>query len=347
MSRGKRSKRAPTDPSRHGGAEQPSPTPIRRPTVTLETLPALTLLLALVATLTLGLIWNEDLWWYLSTGEVVLDQGSIPDHDLLLYTSTEETHWPSHSWLFSVSLALILRLVGLSGVVIFGALIAAAIITLIFCSARVDRFGLVNALLTALVIVTAGGRLGLKAELVTWLLVVVFFYLLDRDAPFTWRTLLILCGLEWAWANLHAGYPLGSAMVFAYSVGGWLEGWWKRRKGRAASGQPDDYKPPPLWAAPVVLLASLLTPQAAERLHMLGIVTTITSSHLAGFELSQTVNELEPTFKAADSTYAMLYLLAVAVGRSPSMPADPFPGRCRGSASWPGWLSSAIPPSAT
>ena len=58
----------------------------------------------LLSSLTLSFVWNEDLWWYLASGETILEQGGIPDHDTFLYTSTETTRFPSHSWLWSVVL---------------------------------------------------------------------------------------------------------------------------------------------------------------------------------------------------------------------------------------------------
>jgi len=289
-------------------APEPAEAP-RRPALALAAIPLLALLLVLLSALTMGFVWNEDLWWYLASGDTILEQGGIPDHDTFLYTSTENTRFPSHSWLWSVVLVLSERMFGLPGVVIFGALVAAVVMALVFCSARVDRLGLVNGLFVALLMVSAGERLSLKSELATWLFLVIFFYLLDRDVPFTWRTLLLLAALQWLWSNLHAGYPLGMAIVLAYSVGGWLQGVWERRRGR-----PFEKNSPPLWTVPVLFLATLLTPEVSERLRIFYVGADITVSRLAGTGLTVAIDELQGTFTVEDSTFGTLYLIALLAG---------------------------------
>ena len=282
---------------------------LRRPTLRRTAIPLLALLLVLLSSLTFGFLWNEDLWWYLASGDTILDQGSIPDHDTFLYTSTESTRFPSHSWLWSVVLTLWERTLGLSGVVIFGAVVAAAVVVLVFCSARVDRFGLANGLFVALLIASAAERLSLKSELATWLLLVVFFYLLDRDRPFTARTLFLLAALQWLWSNLHGGYPLGMAIALAYSVGGWLQAFWERRRGKTT-----EFASPPLWTVPVLFLATLLTPEVSERLRIFYAGADITASRLSGTGLTVAIDELQGTFAVESPTFQTLYLVALMAG---------------------------------
>ena len=266
----------------------------------------LALFLVLLLSLALGFVWNEDLWWYLASGETILEQGSIPEADIFLYTSNENTRFPSHSWLWSVLLVLWNRLLGVSGMVVFSASVAAAAITLVFCSARVDRFGLANGLFVALVMISAAERLSLKAEIASWLLLVVFFYILDRNKPFTLKTLGLLAVLQWLWSNLHAAYPLGMALALAYSVGGFLQAWWERRQGKDYTGTP-----PPLWTVPTLFVATLLTPEVGERLRIFYAGADITTSRLAGSGLSVAIDELQGTFAVEDPTFATLYLIAL------------------------------------
>jgi hypothetical protein len=310
--RAKKAKKKAATPVQSRVVKSAVPTPVeplRRPTLASTAIPLLALLIVLLSALTMGFVWNEDLWWYLASGDTILEQGSIPEHDMFLYTSNENTRFPSHSWLWSVVLVLWERMFGLSGVVMFGALVAGAVVVLVFCSARVDRFGLVNGLFVAFVMVSAAERLSLKSELATWLFLVVFFYFLDRDVPFTWRTLLLLAALQWLWSNFHAGYPLGLAIALAYSVGGWLQGFLEKRRGRNSQASP-----PPLWTVPVLFVATLLTPEVSERLRIFYAGADITASRLAGKGLTVAIDELQGTFAVEDSTFRTLYLIALMVG---------------------------------
>jgi tetratricopeptide (TPR) repeat protein len=306
--RKKNKKPAPPGPTGIATTGVPSLDTPRRPDLAPGAVPLLLLLLAVLASLTLGFVWNEDLWWYLASGDTVLDQG-FPDHDLFLYTSGDSTRWPSHSWLWSVLLVLCQRLAGLWGVVLLGAAVAAATVVLVYTAAKVDRLGVVNTLFTGLILVSAAERLSLKAELASWLLLVLFFYLLDRDRPFTPRTLLLLAALQWLWSNLHAGYPLGLAIALAYSVGGFVQDRWQRRKG-GGLGIP----PPPLWTVPALFLATLLTPEVEERLRIFYAGADITASRLAGSGLTVAIDELQGTFAVEDPRFATLYLVALAAG---------------------------------
>ena len=306
--RKKKKQQAPLGPTGVETSKSPSVETLRRPDLAPGAVPLLVLLLAVLASLTLGFVWNEDLWWYLASGETVLSQG-FPDHDLFLYTSTDSTRWPSHSWLWSVLLVLCQKLAGLWGTVLLGAAVAATVVVLVYTVAKVDRLGVINALFTGLVLVSAAERLSLKSELASWLLLVIFFYLLDRDRPFTPRTLLLLAALQWLWSNLHAGYPLGLAIALAYSVGGFVQDRWQRRQGDGLA-----IAPPPLWTVPALFLATLLTPEVEERLRIFYAGADITTSRLAGSGLTVAIDELQGTFAVEDPRFATLYFIALIAG---------------------------------
>ncbi|HEX7182501.1 MAG TPA: tetratricopeptide repeat protein [Thermoanaerobaculia bacterium] len=275
-------------------------------------------LLAVTLALTLGYLWNEDFWWYLSTGEAVLADGGIPERDPLLYTSGEGS-WVHHSWLWTVLVALLHRAAGIEGVVVFGALLAAALITLVYTTRAVDRFGLVNALLAAGVIVAAHQRLCLKSEMVTWLLLVVYWRLLERDVlftwPFSWRVGALFAGLQAAWANLHGGYPLGIFAVLAYAVGSWIE---RRRPWRRGAGDvaaPADGGRSLFLLVPVLLLVSLAHPSLLRgRLELLGTLAGSATARLMGEGGDPLVLEWQPVFPSGDLSTRVLWLLLAAVG---------------------------------
>ncbi len=250
-------------------------------------------LLALVASLTLSYLWNEDFWWYVTSGRAVLDNGGIPEADPFLYTSGQGIGWVHHSWLWTVVVALLEGAGGLGTVVVFHALLASALVVLLYTTARVDRWGLANALAVLLFLVTIRHRLCGKAELATLLLLVVFYRLLEwRRAggaqveggaggaltagrakgagteDWTWRHWVALGVLQVLWANLHGGYPLGIFLALCYCVGPWLQE-------RFAPKSFDSSKPrPPLWLPVALFLLAVADPRLfKERLAPFGFVT--------------------------------------------------------------------------
>lgn len=291
-------------------AVQPPPPP---PGWTPVSLVLLVPLLALTCALTLGYLWNEDFWWYLTSGEAVLANGGIPERDPFLYTSDEPGGWVHHSWLWTVLVALLHRAAGIPGVLVLGALLAAALITLVYTTAPVDRFGLVNGLLAAAVVAAAHQRLCLKAEMVTWLLLIVFCRVLERDGPFTWRRGALLAGLQVAWANLHGGYPLGIFAVAAYAAGSWIE---RRRpwRGGTAAAPPEESRIL-VRLVPLLALASLLHPSLLRgHVEMLGSLLGSAAARLAGGGGDPLVLEWQPVFPSADLPARLTWVALAALG---------------------------------
>jgi len=237
-----------------------------------RSLPVLLVLLATSSSFSLGYLWNEDLWWYLASGEAILALGAIPSHDPFVYSLAEPARWTSHSWLWTVILASLERDLGLWALPLTGTLIAGVIVTLLFTRARLDRFGLLNGLLTALVVATASHRFALKAELPGWLLMVAYILYFERGRRFGFRGLLVLGMAQWLWSNLHGSYPLGILTALAYGVGGIVKtrGSRARRSDRPREQREDPPRQLPLWVAPLLVAASLGVPQlAAARVEIL------------------------------------------------------------------------------
>jgi tetratricopeptide (TPR) repeat protein len=247
--------------------------------VNLRALPLLLSLLAVTAAYSLGYLGNEDFWWYLASGDVIVERGEIPARDIFLYTSDEratwvttsleQRTWVTHSWLWTVILSLLNGTLGLWSVAVFSALCVAALVTLIFTRADLDRFGLVNGSIATLALAASIDRFTPRTELVSCLLLVVALVLLERSRPLGWRSVALLAGLQWLWSNLHGGYVLGIFAGFAYGVGGFLQG---LRAARAAEpcgpdGSASQRAAPLLWLGPILCLASIATPElGVERL---------------------------------------------------------------------------------
>ena len=208
-------------------------------------LPLFLVLLGTALCFSLGFLWTEELWWYLASGGAILDAGEIPARDPFLYSLDPPAPWLSHSWLWTVLLAALERALGLGALPLLGSLLVAGIAALVYTHARVDRYGLANALMLALVLVVGLQRFSLRAELPGWLLLVVFVRLLEREhlSP---RGLLALGLLQALWANLHGGFVLGLLLAALYTLGSLLQGplagacppWRLRRRPLRARASP-------------------------------------------------------------------------------------------------------------
>src|SRR5262249_24179029 len=155
---------------------------------------------------TAGYVGNEDFWWYLASGDQIVESGQIPERDPFLYTSSERSTWVTsgevqrtwvtHSWLWTVALAELDRHLGLEGIALASALCVGGIAILIFRRARLDRLGLANALLVALALAASASRFTPRADLATCSLLVVYLALLDRPSPLGWGRVAVLAALQ-------------------------------------------------------------------------------------------------------------------------------------------------------
>lgn len=287
----------------------------------LRALPLLLSLLAVTSAYALGYVGNEDFWWYLASGEQILERGAIPEQDPFLYTSAEratwvtsgqEAHtWVTHSWLWTVLLAWLDRQLGLEGVALFSALCVATLTALIFTRARLDRFGLANAALAGLALYESAGRFTPRTDLVSGLLLVVYLALLDRRRALGWRTLALLAALQWLWSNLHGGYPLGLFVAFAYGLGDWLQS--RRAEPAAPSGRARS-SAPLLALGPLLLLASLATPGLGpERLRAAAAFLRELGASTRGAAANPLI-EWQPTYAAGLDATAWMHLALCVVG---------------------------------
>jgi len=290
--------------------------------VNARALPLLIALLLTSSAYTAGYVGNEDLWWYLASGDVILERGGIPERDPFLYTSSERSTWVTsgelqrtwvtHSWLWTVALAELHRRFGLAGIGLASALCVSSIAALIFRRARLDRLGLVNTLVVALALAASASRFTPRADLATCGLLVVFLALLDRPPPLGWGRVAVLAALQALWSNLHGGYPLGLFVAFAFGLGDWLD---ERRGGRETASSERVSRAAPLLAlGPLLAIVSFATPPLGlERLRgALAFARALGVS--ASGAMSNPLLEWQPTYAAGLDASAWMHALFVAIG---------------------------------
>jgi hypothetical protein len=93
------------------------------------------ILLVLTLNIAEGLLGDGDTGYHIRTGEFILDAGRVPRVDIYSFI-TPTLKWTAHEWLSEAIMAIIYRTSGLTGIVVFFAIILA---TTTGCSCRASN----------------------------------------------------------------------------------------------------------------------------------------------------------------------------------------------------------------
>ncbi len=292
------------------------------------------LFLSLLAGLTLGplaplLLRDADALWHIRNGQHMLATWQFPYHDWFSATHFGQP-WIAWEWLWDLLVGGLARF-GLNGPVWLSAVVVASTFAMLFRALLRRSQSLPWSLsLTLLGLCAASVHLLARPHLATWLLVLVFWLVLDDAANREFdaapsapqnaslrqgrRRLWLLVPLSALWANLHPGFVLGLALIalcLAVAI-------WRRLTDTPANRAVLPTKP--LLRLLSFLLffsaaASLLTPNGWKLyLHLYEYVTKAYFLHH--------VNELQsPDFHGfAQRCFALLLLVAlIAIARRPSL----------------------------
>lgn len=172
---------------------------------------------------------NSDFLQQLATGRLIAHGeytfGSDP-----FSAAGDKTGWVNHSWLFALLMYLVYQLpsVGPAAVVVFKALLMAALTVLMLrLSRRPGQRWYVPALVTALAVLTISSRMLLQPLIVSFFLLGVTLYLLERPRRLrelgrsdinlmSWWALPIICAL---WVNFDQWFILGPVTIALYLAG--------------------------------------------------------------------------------------------------------------------------------
>jgi hypothetical protein len=162
------------------------------------------------------LLHDGDTGYHVAIGDYILDNLSIPKADLFRHISPP-IPWTPHEWLSEVVMALIHRMGGLTGVVVFSAILIALTYYLLFRMLRSSSYHILLVVLVTVLVITCSDIHWLaRPHLFTLLLTVCWYYLLERlqqGSPRAWYLLPLLMVL---WVNLHGGYVIGFILLGIY-----------------------------------------------------------------------------------------------------------------------------------
>ncbi len=180
---------------------------------------------------------NTSIGWHLASGRLILETGRIPHVDPFSFTAAG-TPWIDHEWLFQVVVAALDRLGGVPALVGLRIAFSVALTLLLLAIGR--RHGLsppAALVLAALCLYGARGRLFVRPELVTLLVVpaVIWIVLARRRRP-TWRSVGAVAVLVAVGVNCHAAV-LVVPVILTTLVGADLVAWLARlERGRTMLG---------------------------------------------------------------------------------------------------------------
>ncbi len=169
-----------------------------------------------------SLLTDGDTGLHIRAGYVILDTLSVPTHDMFSYISPP-LPWTAHEWLSEVIMALLHGSFGLTGVVVFFTIFISLVYFVLFKVIRTSGGNILAATaVTALVIVSSNFHWLARPHIFSFLLVVVWYYLLDLYQYRATNRLYLLPLLMLLWVNLHGGFILGFVLTGIYLVGNLL-----------------------------------------------------------------------------------------------------------------------------
>ena len=213
-----------------------------------RTVRALSLLALLLLALSTGVsrLRTNDLFIHLVTGGIVLDELRIPTTDRYSFTAPG-ARYVTHEWLAATWYALGERAAGTLGVIFASKLIPSlAILAGLLAALRTRRVhpAIGVGVATAALAVARNRLTQDRPELLAIAALMALLWLLLRDQRLARegqgdRAVYWAVPLTIFWANVHASFPLGIALVAAFAIAGWLD-WWFRpdapRRGGVAIG---------------------------------------------------------------------------------------------------------------
>lgn len=180
--------------------------------------------LAIVAVITLAFFGpmkpgsDTDSWWHLATGDLILQERSLPDSDPFSW-SAEGRDWVLQEWGSEVIFAAIYSTAGAKGLVILEGLVIGSTALILLRTLRrytADPYVLAGVVLVAVALSTMLWTI--RPHLFTLLLFSVTLLMLTSYDDNPKRVWWWLVPLSTVWVNLHAAAVLGLILIGIFAV---------------------------------------------------------------------------------------------------------------------------------
>jgi len=172
---------------------------------------------------------DPDLWWHLRAGQWVLETGHIPHADPFSFTRAGHP-WIAHEWLSEITFYEIWKHAGAAALIVFSALVTTSGFMVLYWRCPGRRHWAVAA--TVLGALASAPAWGSRPQMFTFVFASMLLWLIERGEERPWL-LLWIPAMFALWVNLHGGFAIGLALLFARSAGllwevasgeaGWLD----------------------------------------------------------------------------------------------------------------------------
>jgi hypothetical protein len=166
-----------------------------------------------------NMLADADTGYHIRAGDYILETRTVPKHDIFSYHSPP-LPWTAHEWLSEVVMAVLHRISGLTGVVIFFSLMISLTYALLFRYMRAYRRNIVfDVLIILLALVSSQIHWLARPHIFSLLFMVVWWHLLDSHQNDRGGRLILLPPIMLFWVNLHGGYLTGFILTGVYFLG--------------------------------------------------------------------------------------------------------------------------------
>ena len=175
--------------------------------------------------LSVSLLGDGGTGWHIRTGEWIWANHAVPRVDLFSSTMQGKP-WYAWEWLYDAIVGALHRWAGLNGVVLFTACVIALTFSLVFGRMRARGAQLPIAIVLLLVAFCASTvHLLARPHVVSWLLTVIWFWLLERfEDTGESSSLIWLPPIMVLWVNTHGGFLVGVILLALYWISEILAG---------------------------------------------------------------------------------------------------------------------------
>ena len=165
------------------------------------------------------LLGDADTGYHIRAGEYILDTHTIPKQDIFSFISPA-LPWTSHEWLSEVIMAMVHRMFGLTGIVIFFSFIISASYYLLYRTIKTDEDNLlVTVFIVLLALITSQIHWLARPHIFSLVITIIWYVLLDAYQYEEKKHIFFLPPIMLIWVNLHAGFVVGFMMLGIYLFG--------------------------------------------------------------------------------------------------------------------------------
>lgn len=170
-----------------------------------------------------SLLNDGDTGYHIRAGDFMLETLTFPFKDPFSYLHPP-LPWTAHEWLSEIIMALIHKVSGLTGIVIFFSFIIASVYYIFFRIIKSCKLNIILSILLVLLVIASSQMHWLaRPHIFSLLLILIWYYILDEFQYKGKNYLYLLPPVMLLWVNLHGGFMAGFFLIGVYLFGNLLK----------------------------------------------------------------------------------------------------------------------------